>query len=146
MRYIPLLFGRFLVKANWISEAQLQQAVACQQELTPCLGLVAVLEGLLTTDELRSVLEHQRQSGMLLRDTVSLLALLDDAQYALLQKRQGSYARPIGEILLLQGSLSADELQDALEAYTNYKTSGILQSRAEYQSSATTGEHYAIQE
>ena len=144
MRYIPLLFGRFLVKTDWITETQLDQAIAFQKEITPCIGLVAVLEGLLTTDELHSVMAHQRRTGMLFQDTISELGVLDDAQFALLQQRQSTYTMPIGETLLLQGSLTADELQAALTAYAQYKTSGILQSRAASLDSPPPGEHYAM--
>jgi hypothetical protein len=126
MNHIPLLFGRFLVKAGWVTEAQLHQAVRLQQELTCGPGLAAVLEGVLTVDALRRVLAHQRQTGLLWHDAIRALGLLDAEQLAGLDTHCSTQHVILGEALVLQGSLSAEALQEALESFKHYNTTGIL--------------------
>ena len=87
MPYIPLLFGRFLVKTGWVSEEQVEQALALQKELTPSLALVAVLENMLTMDDFRRILMHQRRLGLFFQEAVTQLGLLDQARLAVLAER-----------------------------------------------------------
>lgn len=129
MRYIPLLFGRFLVKAGWVSEERVEQASALQKELVPSLGLVAVLENMLTVDALRQVLAHQRRMGMFFQETVIQLGLLDAAQLAVLEERRRSYILLLGEALVVRGDLTDASLQEALGAFECYKTSQDLLPR-----------------
>jgi hypothetical protein len=126
MPYIPLLFGRFLVKTGWVSEEQVEQALALQKELTPSLGLVAVLENLLTLDELRRILMHQRRLGLFFQEAVSQLGLLDDARLAGLEERRRSYTLRLGEALVVRGDLTNTNLQEALRAFDLYKSSQKL--------------------
>ena len=126
MDYIPLLFGRFLVKAGWVTDAQVQQAVRLQQELTCSPGIAAVLEGILTVDDLRQVLAHQRQTGLLLHDAIRALGLLDTEQLASLDARCRAQHVMLGEALVLQKSLSAAALQEALDSFKHYNTTGML--------------------
>jgi hypothetical protein len=129
MSHIPLLFGRFLVKAGWVTETQVQRAVQLQKELTLGNGLMAVLAGLLTADDLRRVLLHQQHTGLLFTEAVSQLGLLDEGQLALLEKHQHAYGVRLGEALVLHGSLTPDMLKDALRAFDHYKASGVLECR-----------------
>lgn len=129
MDHIPLLFGGFLVKAGWVTEAQVQQAVRLQQELTCSLGMAAVLEGLLTVDDLRQVLAHQRQTGLLLHNAIHALGLLDTEQLASLDARCRAQHVLLGEALVLQGSLAAAALQEALDSFEHYNTTGMLVPR-----------------
>jgi len=129
MSHIPLLFGRFLVKMGWVTETQVQRAVQLQKELTLDSGLVAVLQGLLTVDDLRRVLLHQQHTGLLLQETVLQLGLLHEGQLALLEKHQHAYGIRLGEALVLHGSLTPDTLKDALQAFDHYKVSGSLTFR-----------------
>ncbi len=126
MRQIPLLFGRFMVKTGWVSESQLQHAVQLQRELTVSPGLMALLDDLITPDQLRQILEHQRQTGRLFHAAVCELGLLDEAQLTALYTRCQDARVPLGEALLLQGSLSDTTLRDALRAFKQYQTSGVL--------------------
>ena len=116
MPYIPLLFGRFLVKTGWVSEEQVEQASALQKELTPSLGLVAVLESMLTIDDLRRILMHQRRLGLFFQEAVTQLGLLDDIRLAALEERRRSYTLQIGAALVVRGDLAETELQETLSA------------------------------
>ena len=126
MPYIPLLFGRFLVKTGWIPEEQVEQALALQKELTPSLGLVAVLENILTIDDLRRILTHQRRLGLFFQEAVTQLGLLDDVRLAALEERRRSYTLQIGAALVVRGDLAETELQEALSAFEHYKSSREL--------------------
>jgi hypothetical protein len=126
MPYIPLLFGRFLVKAGWVSEEQVEQALALQKELTPSFGLVAVLENMLTMDELHRILMHQRRLGLFFKEAVTQLGLLDDARLAGLEECRRSYTLRLGEALVVRGDLTDMELREALSAFEHYKSSREL--------------------
>jgi hypothetical protein len=130
MKHIPLLFGRFLVKAGWVTEAQVQRAIQLQKELTPNIGEVALLESLLTVDDLRRVLAHQRRTGLFFREAVCQLGLLDSEQLASLEERGRAYRIPLGEVMILQGSITAAELEEALQAFRRYQASGVLEPRS----------------
>ncbi|HEY7493521.1 MAG TPA: hypothetical protein VIH59_20720 [Candidatus Tectomicrobia bacterium] len=126
MPSIPLLFGRFLVKAGWITEAQAERALSFQREQHLDMGLVAILEGLLTVDGCRRVLECQRQTGLLFHEAVLKLGLLDVEQLALLDTRRRSQHLLLGAVLVIQKSLSATALQDAIHAFTHYTNTGVM--------------------
>ena len=120
MPSIPLLFGRFLVKAGWITEARVERALSFQREQHPDIGTLAILEGLLTVDGCRRVLEYQRQTGLLFHEAVLKLGLLDAEQLALLDVRRRGQHLLLGEVLVLQKSLSATALQEAIHAFTHH--------------------------
>ncbi len=67
---LPLLFGRFLIKTSWTTEAQVERALALQDELTPRMDLSTVLHGVLTVEALSHVLAYQRQTGALFVEAV----------------------------------------------------------------------------
>jgi hypothetical protein len=140
MRYIPLLFGRFLVKVGWVSEEQVEQASALQKELTPSLGLVAVLENMLTVDALRRILAHQRRMGLFFQETVTQLGLLDAAQLAVLEEHRRSYMLMLGEALVVRGDLTDADLQEALRAFECYKVSQELPPRLATQGTQVRGD------
>jgi hypothetical protein len=120
MSRIPLLFGRFLVKNGWASEANVQRAVQLQRELTPSMGLAAVLTGLLSIEALRQTLAHQRRTGQLFQEAVHTLGFLNDEQLAFLDAQCRATGLPLGEVMRCQGTLSAQDLQDALQAFATY--------------------------
>ncbi len=124
--FVPLLFGRFLVKTGWVTDAQIQQATQLQKDLTPNLPLTAVLEGFLTIEELRQVLAYQREHGLLFLEAAKHLGILSEEHLAILESKRQTYKMPIGEALVLQGSLSKEKLEEALAAFEHYKNSGIL--------------------
>jgi hypothetical protein len=123
---IPLLFGRFLVKAGWITDAQVERALSFQGEQHLDIGMLAILEGLLTVADCRRVLEHQRQTGLLFQEAVLKLGLLDAEQLALLDTRRRGNHLLLGEVLVLQQSLSATALQAAMHAFTQYTNTGVI--------------------
>lgn len=120
---LPLLFGRFLTNAGLVTDDQSQQAYQLQKELTPNLGMVAVLENLLTVDALRQVLAHQRKTGHFFRQTVLELELLDEAKLAALEKLSRNYSIMIGEALVVQGALSSAGLEEALRSFEEFMSS-----------------------
>jgi hypothetical protein len=126
MQHIPLLLGRFLVKTGRLTEAQLHQAVQLQKELTLSPGMVGVLEGLLTLDDLRCVLAYQRQHGLLFRQAVTQLELLSEEQVARLAEHAQAANVPLGAVLIAQGSVSEAACQAGLQAFEHYRTSGVL--------------------
>jgi len=144
MPYIPLLFGRFLVKTGWVSEEQVEQAAALQKELMPSLGLVAVLENILTMDDLRRILMHQRRLGLFFQEAVTQLGLLDEAQLAVLEERRRSYTLQIGAALVVRGDLAETELQEALSAFEHYKTSRELIPRSAMQEMQERDTHHEL--
>jgi hypothetical protein len=123
MMRLPLLFGRFLSKVGLVTDDQAQRAYQLQKELTPSFAVVAVLENLLSVEELRRVLAHQRQTGLFFRQTVLDLGLMDEAGLGQLETRSVDYSIMIGEALVVQGALSALALEDALQAFEEFMSS-----------------------
>ncbi len=144
MPYIPLLFGRFLVKTGWVSEEQVEQASALQKELTPSLALVAVLENMLTMDDFRRILMHQRRLGLFFQEAVTQLGLLDQARLAVLAERRRSYTLQIGAALVVRGDLTETELQEALSAFEHYKSSRELLPRPAMQEIQERDTHHEL--
>jgi len=144
MPYIPLLFGRFLVKTGWVSEEQVEQASALQKELTLSLGLVAVLENMLTMDDFRRILMHQRRLGLFFQEAVTQLGLLDQARLAVLAERRRSYTLQIGAALVVRGDLTETELQEALSAFEHYKSSRELLPRPAMQEIQERDTHHEL--
>jgi hypothetical protein len=126
MIFFPLLFGRFLVKAGWVTDAQIQRAAQCQQELTLPPGLLAVYDGLLSLEALKQIHTHQRLTGRLFDEALEDLGFLDAHQQAWLEDKRCQTHLRLGEVLMLQGVLSAEDLQSALESFKDYQTSGVL--------------------
>ena len=126
MSRIPLLFGRFLVKNGWASEADVQQAVQLQRELTPSIGLAAVLTGMLSVEALRQTLAHQRRTGQLFQEAVHTLGFLNDEQLTFLDAQCRAAGILLGEAMRCQGTLSAADLQDALQAFATYHDTGTF--------------------
>ena len=144
MPYIPLLFGRFLVKTGWIPEEQVEQALALQKELTPSLGLVAVLENILTIDDLRRILMHQRRLGLFFQEAVTQLGLLDDIRLAALEERRRSYTLQIGAALVVRGDFAETELQETLSAFEHYKSSREFIPRSGIQGTQERDIHHEL--
>ena len=123
---IPLLFGRFLVKAGWITDAHVERALSFQREQHLDIGMVAMLEGLLSVDGCRYVFEYQKQTGLLFDEALLKLGLLDTEQLALLDVRRHGQHLLLGEVLVLQKSLSATALREAVHAFTQYTNTGVM--------------------
>ena len=141
MNHVPLLFGRFLVKAGWVTEAQMNRAIRLQRQHQLGPGVIALLDGLLSLDDFRRLLAHQRQTGQLFEEAVQELDLLDRTDLAHLESRGKDIHLLLGEALVVQGSMSVDQLQDALDAFHHYTTTGLLTRNAQDQDLLTGKMH-----
>ncbi len=60
---IPILFGRFLVRTNKISEEELSKILRVQLEIKHSYASIALEHDLITIDDFKRALEYQRQGG-----------------------------------------------------------------------------------
>ncbi len=113
-------FGEYLVKKGKIEESELEAALKSQEEEHITLGVLAVRENLLNNKQLSAILDNQREKrekgglfgeiaielGFLTRDDIDKLLIL--------QKKARNL---LGEILILYGAISKNDLEDELRQF-----------------------------
>ncbi len=113
-------FGEHLVKKGKIEESELEAALKFQEEEHITLGVLAVRENLLNNKQLSAILDNQREKrergglfgeiaielGFLTRDDIDKLLIL--------QKESRNF---LGEILILCGAISKNDLEDELRQF-----------------------------
>jgi hypothetical protein len=97
---------------------------------------------MLTMDELRRILMHQRRLGLFFQEAVTQLGLLDDSQLAELKARRNLYTLQIGAALVVRGDLTDADLQEALSAFEHYKSSRELIPRSAIQGTQAQDTHH----
>jgi len=85
------------------------------------LGILAVDDGLLTEQQLRVILDHQREvaDAGLFGEIAINMKLLSKEQVDELLKKQREYDKIIGQILVLSGVISNNEKEEELKQFHN---------------------------
>jgi len=85
------------------------------------LGILAVDDGLLTEQQLRVILDHQREvaDAGLFGEIAINMNLLSKEQVDELLKKQREYDKIIGQILVLSGVISNNEKEEELKQFHN---------------------------
>ena len=117
---LRLLFGRFLEKAGVVTGPQVRQAIQLKTDLHPSLAETALLQEVLTLEQVREIREAQRSEGLLFADAAKKLEVLDEPGLEALREEAKVHSLPLGRVLVLLGAISDDELEEQVEAFHDY--------------------------
>ncbi len=120
-RQLP--FGQFLYYSGAISWRQLIDALVWQRQQRPMIGQLARKWGILTEDQVQSVLERRRQSGrydVKFADFAEELGYLTPQDKMALCGRMKMLQKPIGQYFVDQGVFTQDQLTDLLGAHRRH--------------------------
>ncbi|NJD07624.1 MAG: hypothetical protein FIA97_14170 [Methylococcaceae bacterium] len=120
---IPLLFGRYLVLRGAISEADLAFALDFQKDLLGNLACTALETEMIGLPEWLRCREYQRNHGVVFEQAATALGYVDDRQVAALYRQLDQNRVPVGEVLVKQGKLTAQQLAELLG---NFEKNGAL--------------------
>lgn len=115
--YTPIFFGRFLVLKGYVSDRELEAAIAVQDELNHSF-LGAILEqGLISHKDFMRCREYQRSHAVTFEEAVKALELLSPEGIERVKEDMQQYDFRIGDILVRRGALGPEQLEQALKAY-----------------------------
>ena len=135
---VPVL-GELLVRAGWVSQAKLDEALARQASRNLRLGEILVEMGVLDHDDLKAVLEFQQDIRLnrhakfaaLLGNRLGTLllrsAFITQKQLDRAMREHETKGGLLGEILVRQGALAPETLQGALSFQRRLAAEGPTQ-------------------
>jgi hypothetical protein len=120
---VPVLFGRFLVLHDILSEAEIAQAARVQKELNAYPVFRLIEQGTLTIEDVTRARAYQWKHMATFCEAVDALRILalDDCTAAM--KGLARQNIPLGEVLVRQGKMTPKALADALEKHRQSRAS-----------------------
>lgn len=114
-------FQRFLLKRGVIDEAALQEVESMKDDMNISLGVVAMNRGLLTSEQIGEILAAKRKTKKRFGQAALHLKFLTRAQLRDLLAEQEQVNLDVGELLVLTGHLSFEQLQKERRAFSRAK-------------------------
>jgi urease accessory protein UreF len=111
------MFGAWLLQRNRATATQIISALDAQTKARPALQDLAVRVGLITAAEALSVLDEQQRTGQCFTVIAVARRLMDRRQADELRKEQAKHGPRLGEILVMMGVLTSNELETELAAF-----------------------------
>ncbi len=114
-----IAFGEYLLYEGRIDAYELELALNFQKQKHLTIGVLAVQEGFLDDRQLCVVMDYQRLrgTGLFGELAVELGFLSQDDVDTLLEMQEESHIR-IGEVLILLGAITREEMELALNEFT----------------------------
>ncbi len=114
---VPLMFGRFLIMRDKVTENELTEALKVQSELNRSFAEELLEGGHIDLEQFRQAWAYQREKFVTFKDAVKALELVGpDVIEQIDNECSGRYIK-LGELLVQKGSLSAEELEEALKEF-----------------------------
>lgn len=110
-------FGKFLLRENILTVAQLESALAYQKQNNRPIGELAVGAGYMTKAQVRQVLHAQRSSRMRFGRLATEMGMLSEAQLEELLLSQSQNRYLLGEALAELKILTSQTVADSLKAF-----------------------------
>ena len=111
-------FGEFLLYEGEIDEYELESALNYQKEGHVALGVLAVQEKYLSGRQLCDILDYQRVAGGGLFGEIAIeLGFLNKDDVNVLLKMQNEKHIRIGEVLVLFGAISRENMESELKCF-----------------------------
>ena len=112
-------FGDYLIEKEKISREDLDVALKFQTEKSLRLGALAVEDGLLTEQQLSTIMDRQRavEDAGLFGEIAINMQLLSIEQVNALLNKQKEYDNILGQILVLSGALSKSKKEEELKLF-----------------------------
>ena len=111
------MFGRHLVERGVVSRDTVNAAVLRQAKLRPPLGEIALLEDILTDEEVADVLEMQQSDSRPFGELAVEAGFLSLADLGVLLEAQSRGVPRLGEILVNMGAIDRRTLEHELAVY-----------------------------
>lgn len=112
----PRLFGQYLVDEGAIGARDVEEALALMRLVNSPVGEIAVGEGLLSSDQVQTILDEQRRVDGRFFELAASLGL-GGAQLEVLCSDQAVENLRFGDALVEVGAISSTALEDHLRAY-----------------------------
>jgi hypothetical protein len=113
-------FGEFLLQRGAVGRMNLDAAIRLQKERNRPIGLMAMDFGLLTSEQVASVLEEQRATDEQFGQIAIRRGLLDYKSLAMLLSHQAGDHLFIGQALVEKGCLRLEELEFLLDEFRRH--------------------------
>lgn len=126
---VEYLLGNYLVEIGKITEEQLTNVIAKQDETRVKMGLLAVAEGMMTAEEADNVNRLQASMDKYYGDIAVERGYLSQQQLDRLLKKQGNAYLSFAQTLLNENLLQLSELEEILKDYQ--KKNGYTKSDME---------------
>lgn len=118
---IKVLFGRYLLRNNIVTKAQLSNAIKIQHELNAVLSEIMKL-GYINFNQFLQIRKHQREFGITVTTAVIERNILEPAQLNDCITQCIDNNLKLGEIFVKQGELEQQQLDDLLEDFKKSKS------------------------
>lgn len=114
-----MTFGRYLLNRKLVTTDQLLDALKRQQRETPLMGEVAEEVGLITNEQHLYILDSMAsEPGLTFAEAARDLAMLTRSEIEWLTARQQSGRPKLGALLVRDGVVTDQAIEDALRGYT----------------------------
>lgn len=110
----PVLFGRFLVLSGLLTDDDIAEASALQKDLDATAFFILIERKILSIEDMTRALAYQRAHLVRFPEALSALKILPPARVAEAMRLAQSNRIRLGEILVMQGKISRQELEAAL--------------------------------
>ncbi|MBN2255013.1 MAG: hypothetical protein JW736_04865 [Deltaproteobacteria bacterium] len=114
---VPLFFGRYLIHRGIINEQELAEAIKVQMELNACYICTVLELELISIEDLIRCRRYQREQAVSFETALSALNLLTSEEFHKLDEVVGKNHTRIGDILVKQGRLTQEELDQVLQEH-----------------------------
>ena len=111
------IFGNYLVKAGRITKEQLSDVIESESKVRVKLGLIAVAEKLMTTEQADEVNNLQAIRDRRFGDIAVEKGYLTEAQVGSLLKKQGNIYMIFVQNLIDKGLMTLEQVDEALKIY-----------------------------
>lgn len=123
------MFGEFLVQRGLVTREDVRRARAYQLGQSRRIGVLAMERYLLSPGQVLDIRSHQRRGAGLFGEVAVTLGHLTRAQVEHLLWVQRQNRVRIGECLVKNGALNADEMEAALHEYLREASAGGAEER-----------------
>lgn len=124
-RVRPAFFGTFLVERGLATAEQVLKAIDWQARSRPLIGRVALQTGKMSVEQVFDTLNRMPTIGKRFGEVALESGYLTEGDLAELLRLQ-QQTRPLGELLVEAGALSAAQLRAALEAFGHHADAHVL--------------------
>jgi hypothetical protein len=108
----------YLVEKGVVKENDLRDVETMKSSTNVSLGMIALNHGLLTSVEIKHILQAQAGTGRKFGEVAVDLTILDEDQLRRLLAEHARINFDVGEILVMKGRLSAKKLEEERRAFT----------------------------
>lgn len=121
---MPKPFGQYLLENGVVDLQSLLEALIEQQEHTPTPASIVFKHKLLPADKLFAVLNLQNERSIGFRDSCRALGLWTDDIESRVMSAVNQARRPLGQILVMRGKATFQDITKALDQYVWELTRG----------------------